>query len=124
MTRALAIILAVCAISIISPNVIAKENIEAFEIQTKNIDCISTCSEKGTITLEIQDISYLYYLPEEKGCNKNIATSALLNDIQKADIIQIQYISAGINRQIKNIILFNGKHVIPESLKNIPKREK
>ncbi len=93
------------------------EDVESFEILIEDIDSISVNHEQGGIGFVIQSINFFYYIESEDNCQKIIATSLLLNDIQNASTIQIRHIPYGMHRKITNILLFYGNREIPENLK-------
>lgn len=91
---------------------------EFFEIPIDDIDLVSINHAQGSISLLI-DGKYYFYFVKGGGLQERIqSVSALLNDIHKANSVQIKHIEYGLHREIVNLLLFYGDREIPESLEH------
>ncbi len=91
---------------------------EFFEIPIDDIDLVSINHAQGSISLLI-DGKYYFYFVKGGGVQDRIqSVSALLNDIHKANSVQIKHVEYGLHREIVNLLLFYGDREIPESLEH------
>jgi hypothetical protein len=96
---------------------LADEDVRLFELPVKELDQLSVRPLSGAVSFVINNEEYVYSVPAEAEWQKILASSAILEDIQRATTAQIKSCSYGKYRKVTGLVLFYGNRVIPQELR-------
>ncbi|NOR56861.1 MAG: hypothetical protein GQ531_11745 [Sulfurovum sp.] len=85
---------------------VSNKKVEFTKVNADQITSISVNHEKGSISIVIDEVYYLYYINSFFKPLQVIAISSVLNDLRSAKKITINHEKYGLHRKVTNLLMF------------------